>query len=147
MIYSQSTVYSIEALGFLASLPAGKSVKVKELASALSIPEHFLGKILSLLVKKKFIKSSKGPTGGFTLAVDPENMTLYRILATLDSLTNLEDECVMGLNECSEKNPCALHEIWIKFKTDAILTAQKLTLKELSQIVIAKLPETEKRTR
>ena len=143
MIYSQSTVYALEALGYIASLPPRKSVTVKSLAAKFSIPEHYLGKVLTQLVKKKFIKSTKGPTGGFTLAVDSENVTLYRILATLDGLTSLEDECVMGLYECSEQNSCALHKVWMKFKSDAILTAQKLTLKELSKIVIAKLPKIE----
>lgn len=139
MIYSQSTLYAVEALGYMASLPEGQLVKVKELASVLEMPEHFLGKVLSQLVKKKFISSVKGPTGGFSLVVDPGNVTLYRILAALDSLQGLEDNCVMGLKKCSPEEPCALHDIWVNFREEAVGRAQKLTLSEFSKIVMAKL--------
>ena len=139
MIYSQSTVYAVEALGYIASLPQGEAVKAKDIDALVNIPEHFLGKVLSQLVKKKFISSTKGPTGGFTLLVNPNSITLYRILASLDALSNLEDECVMGLKECSNVHPCAFHENWIKFREEAIIRAQKLTLTELSEIVMAKL--------
>ena len=141
MIYSQATTYSLEALAYLASAPAGTTIKVRDLAQTLSIPEYFLGKILSQLVKRNFVKSSKGPTGGFSLAVDPEKITLYRILATIDSLAILEEHCVMGLKKCSDSAPCALHESWNKFKKEAIKRSQELTLKELSKIIIAKLSD------
>jgi Rrf2 family protein len=139
LIYSQSTVYAVEALGYMTSLPAGKAVKAKDIAARLNIPEHFLGKVLSQLVKKKFISSTKGPTGGFSLLVNPSSITLYRILASLDALANLEDECVMGLKECSNEHPCAFHDRWTVFREEAIARAQRLTLTELSEIVMAKL--------
>ncbi len=123
----------------MASLPPETIVKVKELAKKLKIPEHFLGKVLSLLVKKKFVSSTKGPTGGFTLEADPDKLTLYRILASLDSLEGLEDNCIMGLAACTPEHPCALHDTWITFRDDAIMRAQKLTLTQLSEIVMIKL--------
>lgn len=138
MLYQQSTAYAIEALGFLAAMPAGASMKVRELAEQLGIPEQYLAKVLSQLVRKKFVKSSKGPTGGFSLAVDPHNVTLYRIMAAMDSLTALEDECVMGLRFCSNAAPCAFHHDWLKFKASVVANAQTLTLAELSKIVLAK---------
>ncbi len=139
MIYSQATTYSLEALAFLASAPKDATIKVRDLAKTLSIPEYFLGKLLSQLVKKRFVKSSKGPTGGFSLAVDPSKITLYRILAAIDSLTVLEEQCVMGLKKCTDETPCALHDSWVRFKKDAIKKSQELTLTELSKIIIAKL--------
>ncbi len=146
MIYSQSIIYALQALGYMASLPPTSSVKVKELASALDIPEHFLGKVLSHLVKRKFISSTKGPTGGFSLEVDPSRVTLYRIMAALDALTTLEDKCVMGLKECSATTPCAFHDNWTRFKDDTVEKAQRLTLEDLSRIVLAKLSPPEEVT-
>jgi Rrf2 family protein len=138
MLYPQSTAYAIEALGYLATLPMGTTVKVREMAQALDIPEQYLAKVLSQLVRKKFVSSTKGPTGGFSLAVEPGNVTLYRIMAAMDSLTSLEDECCMGLRSCSNATPCAFHEQWIRFKEQVVTKAQHLTLVELSQIVVAK---------
>lgn len=139
MIYSQPVIYALQALGYLASLPPTSSVKVKEMASTLDIPEHFLGKVLSHLVKRKFVSSAKGPTGGFSLEVDPSRVTLYRIMAALDALTTLEDKCVMGFKECTPSTPCAFHDNWTRFKDDTVEKAQRLTLVDLSRIVLAKL--------
>ena len=139
MLYPQSTAYAIEALGLLAALPPGKSIKVRELAQQLDIPEQYLAKVLSQLVRKKFVNSTKGPTGGFSLAVEPANVTLYRIMAALDSLSKLEDECCMGLRVCSPVTPCAFHDHWLKFKEQVIAKAQQLTLADLSRLVVGKL--------
>lgn len=139
MIYSQSTVYALEALGYIASLPPRTIVNVRDIATKLKIPEHFLGKVLSQLVKKKFISSTKGPTGGFTLNADPEKVTIYRILASLDSLEGIEDDCVMGLQSCTPERPCPLHDNWVKFRDEAVPRIQKLTLAQLSENVMAKL--------
>ncbi len=138
MIYPQSVVYAIEALGYLVSLPQDTSAKAKEISTALNIPEHFLGKVLTELVKKKFVASTKGPSGGFRLNVDPTKVTLYRVLAALDGLSRLEDDCVMGLDTCTSDAPCALHDQWQTFKETAVYKAQQLPLSELSKIVMAK---------
>lgn len=139
MLYQQSTAYAIEALGYLATLPPGETMKAKTLAQILDIPEPFLAKVLSQLVRKRFVSSSKGPNGGFALAVDPGSVTLYRIMAATDSLAALEDECVMGLHSCTSAAPCAFHESWVKFKERVVGQAQSLTILDISAIVVAKL--------
>jgi len=139
LIYPQATSYAIEALAFIAGLDPGTPVKTRQLSDILDIPEQYLGKVMTQLVKKKYINSSKGPTGGFELTVDPERVTLYRVIASLDSLTPLEEDCVMGLGKCSSDTPCAFHERWTKFKDQAIAEAQKLTLTDLSKILLNKM--------
>lgn len=138
MIYPQSIVYALEALGLLAALEPDRSIKVKEIAKSLDIPEHYLGKVLTLLVRKKFVSSNKGPTGGFQLSPKTRNMTVYRLLASLDGLIALEDNCVMGLKKCSNETPCLLHESWLAFKQDATVKFQTLTLEDLSKIIMMK---------
>jgi len=139
LIYPQATSYAIDALAFVAGLDAGTTIKTRELSEILDIPEQYLGKVMTQLVKKRYISSSKGPTGGFELAVDPEKVTLYRVIASLDSLTPLEEDCVMGLGKCSSETPCAFHERWTKFKDQVIGEAQKLTLTDLSKILLNKM--------
>lgn len=139
MIYPQATSYAIEALAFIAGLEPGTPVKTRQLSEVLDIPEQYLGKVMTQLVKKKYISSSKGPTGGFELTVDPERVTLYRVIASLDSLTPLEEDCVMGFGKCSSDTPCAFHDRWTKFKDQAIAEAQKLTLTDLSKILLNKM--------
>jgi len=139
MIYPQATAYAMEALAFLAGLENKASVKTRQLSEILNIPEQYLGKVMTQLVKKKYISSTKGPTGGFELAVDPGKVTLYRVMASMDSLTPLEEDCVMGLGKCSSETPCAFHDRWTKFKDQVISESQKLTLTDLSKILLNKM--------
>ena len=139
MIYPKATSYAIEALAFLAGLNTGTSVKTRQLSKILKIPEQYLGKVMTQLVKKKYINSSKGPTGGFELAIDPAKVTLYRLMASLDSLAPLEEDCVMGLGHCSAETSCAFHERWTKFKVQVVAEAQKLTLTDLSKVLLNKM--------
>ncbi|MCH8027693.1 MAG: Rrf2 family transcriptional regulator [candidate division Zixibacteria bacterium] len=139
MIYPQATAYAIEALAFMSGLDKGKAVKSRQLSKILDIPEQYLGKVMTQLVKKKYINSTKGPTSGFVLAVDHTKITFYRIMAALDSLTPLEEECVMGMRQCSAETPCAFHERWVKFKEQAISEAQNLTLDKFAGILLTKM--------
>jgi len=140
MIYHRQIVYSLEALGYLASRSDNRQVNVKELAEKLHIPRHFLGKVLTELVKKELVTSTKGPSGGFRLAVSAESISLYRILAVLGGLTKLESSCIMGTGVCKAHDPCALHELWLEFREKAVSKTQKLTLEEFSQTFTNKLP-------
>ena len=140
MIYHRQIVYSLEALGYLASRTDNKQVNVKELAEELHIPRHFLGKVLTELVKRELVTSTKGPSGGFRLAVSAESISLYRILAVLGGLTKLESTCIMGMGDCTAHDPCVLHELWLEFREKAVSKTQKLTLEEFSQTFTNKLP-------
>ena len=72
MIYSRSAEYAIRAFVHLAQVQEGKYAMVKNIAEQEDIPAHFLAKILQQLARKGLLRSSKGPTGGFALRVEPE---------------------------------------------------------------------------
>lgn len=139
MLFTQMISYAIEVLALLAAVPAEKAVTSRQLALVLQIPPQYLSKVMTHLVKKKFVTSATGPTGGFSLAIEPSKVTLYRIMASLDAVQTLEDECVMGLGKCSSATPCALHDGWTAFKQGAIEKAQQLTLNEISGVLLTKL--------
>lgn len=133
MIYHRQIIYSLEALGYLASQPADRFVNVKELARELNIPRHFLGKVLTDLVKKKLVSSIKGPSGGFRLAVNPENISIYQILTALGDQAKFENSCLMGMTKCTAHSPCPLHDLWLEFIEKAVTKTRKLTLENFSQ--------------
>lgn len=140
MIYHRQTIYSLEALGYLAIQPAYKFVNVKELARELNIPRHFLGKVLTDMAKKGLVSSIKGPSGGFRLAVSQESVSMYEILTILGAQSGFENSCIMGQSKCTKDAPCPLHELWSEFISKAISKTQKLTLAEFSQTFSNKLP-------
>jgi len=111
MIYSRSSEYAIRAFVHLAQVPDGKYAMVKQIAAEEEIPSHFLAKILQQLARKGLLRSSKGPTGGFTLRVPADEIRLVDIVEALDGLGEYQ-KCTSGLAECSDDMPCALHDSW-----------------------------------
>ncbi len=111
MIYSRSSEYAIRAFVHLAQVPEGKYAMVKQIAAEEEIPSHFLAKILQQLARKGLLRSSKGPTGGFSLRVPADEIRLVDIVEALDGLGEYQ-KCASGLAECSDDMPCALHDSW-----------------------------------
>ncbi len=115
MIYSRSAEYAIRAFVYLAGMPEGKFVMVKTIAQQTDIPTHFLAKILQQLARKGFLRSSKGPTGGFTLRMKPEDISLLKIVEAMDGLNDYQ-RCPGGLSECNAQAPCGMHDSWSELR-------------------------------
>jgi len=116
MIYSRSAEYAIRAFVHLAQVPDGKYAMVKNIAEQEEIPAHFLAKILQQLARKGLLRSSKGPTGGFALRVDPNEVHLIDIVEALDGLAPYQ-QCASGLSECSDEMPCSMHDSWVALRS------------------------------
>jgi Rrf2 family protein len=115
MIYSRSAEYAIRAFVNLATVPEGKYAMVKNIAAQEQIPAHFLAKILQQLARKGLLRSSKGPTGGFAMRMDPHDVTLLTIVEALDGLAPYQ-QCASGLAECNDDMPCPMHDSWIALR-------------------------------
>lgn len=81
--FSDASMLGIHALMYLAQY-RGERVQTKEIASYLGISENHLAKVLQNLVRNQLVHSVKGPGGGFSLAKDPQNITLKEIIEVID---------------------------------------------------------------
>lgn len=111
MIYSRSAEYAIRAFVHLADVPSGKYAMVKQIAATSDIPAHFLAKILQQLARKGFLRSSKGPTGGFCLRRPATDISLLEIVDAVDGLEDYQ-RCLGGMAECNDQMQCGLHDSW-----------------------------------
>lgn len=111
MIHSSACEYAIRAMTYVANFETGTRLLARDVSAHERIPGPFLGKIFQTLVRAGLLKSSKGPGGGFALARDPEEISLYDIYRAVDGDTYL-DACAVGLARCSDEMPCPLHERW-----------------------------------
>jgi Rrf2 family transcriptional regulator, iron-sulfur cluster assembly transcription factor len=134
---SNASKYAVKAMLFLV-LHTGKSKKigVKHLAKTLDVPEPFLAKILQQLVRNGLLSSVKGPNGGFYTSKSNTKNKICDILQTVDGHP-LFDKCFMGLEKCSESNPCPLHNIVVAFKDNLFEKFNKLTLAEFASDIDA----------
>ena len=113
-MFSKSYEHGIKAVLYIATQSLnGRRVKIPEIAEKTGNPEAFTAKILGTLSKENIIQSSKGPTGGFDIDIDKMKETkVIEIIYAIDG-DKIFTKCALGLNKCSDINPCPIHS---KFK-------------------------------
>jgi Rrf2 family protein len=119
MIYSRSSEYAIRGCVHLAALSPGEYAMVKNIAAEAGIPAHFLAKILQDLVRDGFLKSNKGPRGGFRLSQPAEEIPMLRIIEAVDGAGRYE-RCIGGSPECNDRAPCGMHDSWKTLRSSII---------------------------
>jgi Rrf2 family protein len=127
-MFSQTCKYAIRSMFFIAQRSVdGKYVGIKEVAAGLDAPQHFIAKILQDLTKRGFLDSAKGPNGGFLVNKEQGKRTLWDIVFALDG-GKISTACCLGLKDCSEKNPCPVHEEYksIRKKISTMLSTTKV---------------------
>ncbi|MBU0695940.1 MAG: Rrf2 family transcriptional regulator [Bacteroidetes bacterium] len=108
-IFSKTCEYAIRSVFFIAHKTAdGGRVGIKEIAKGISSPEPFLAKILQDLSRRGIVQSVKGPNGGFFMDKNTLKRPLADVVEAVDG-NNLFTGCGLGLEYCSESNPCPLH--------------------------------------
>lgn len=116
-IFSKTCEYAIRAVFYIAHKSAlGNKVGIKEIAAGVDSPELYLAKILQDLSRKGLISSAKGPNGGFYIDGSSLNRPLSDIVEAVDG-NGLFFGCALGLKQCSEVNPCPLHEEFKAIRT------------------------------
>jgi Rrf2 family protein len=138
VIFSKKCEYGMQAVLYLASQEKGTMVSAEDISKVLKIPREFISKILQSLRESGLISSSKGKSGGFSLAKPASRIKLIDVVSAIDGL-EMFDSCVLGFPECSPTHPCPVHNTWGPLRTQAydMLTSEtvdKLKEKTLSKI-------------
>jgi len=113
---SKSAEYAIRALVFI-QLQNQKNNRpgVIEIAREIEAPAAYAAKILQQISKRKLVNSMKGRGGGFFFTEEQENVTLFDIIQIMDG-DYIFHKCGFGLKNCSDSNPCPLHNEYKKVR-------------------------------
>lgn len=90
------------SLAFHAIVLIGRSdsiLNVQRIAEVTGASRHHLAKVLQRLAKDKFIKSIKGPSGGFVLNKSADKITLFDIYESIEGKV-VETGCPLDRNIC-----------------------------------------------
>jgi len=108
-IFSKTCEYAMRSVFFIAHrTAAGSRVGIKEISTGIDSPEPFLAKILQDLSRRGIVQSAKGPNGGFYMDAGALKRPLSDVVEAVDG-NSLFIGCGLGLEYCSEINPCPLH--------------------------------------
>jgi len=74
-------------------------LNVNVIAERSGFSKHHLAKVLQQLVKAGFLRSVRGPKGGFKLTKDPQDITFLEIYEEIEGKVIISD-CPMGYDSC-----------------------------------------------
>jgi len=115
MIYTKTGEYAIRAILFLARQPKDSLIMSSDIAKTEEIPTHYLAKILQRMAKYGYVDSFKGRGGGFKITELAKKSSILEIVERVEGpVINLK--CVTGLKECTDENPCPLHNEWAELR-------------------------------
>ena len=105
---------------------------IEEISKAIDSPKSFTAKILQALTKDDIVVSSvRGPNGGFFLTAKAKKLPVRSILQAMGEDEVLE-KCVLGLKQCSEVQPCPMHEQYKTIKKQLIKLFVSKTIGQLA---------------
>ena len=126
MILSKRSDYGMRILYELAVKPKDYH-SARKLADRHRVPEAFLRKILQDLRRAGIVEAQKGRTGGYRLALAPEEITVSRVLSALEGpMPKLA--CIVG-EDCEIDAGCPTAPLWRYL--------ERRIQEELSQLTLA----------
>jgi Rrf2 family iron-sulfur cluster assembly transcriptional regulator len=133
-MFSKSTEYALRAIIYLAQKSSvDHKIGITELSEAIDSPKSFTAKILQNLTRdNKLISSVTGPSGGFYLTDQAKKKSLLNVLNLLED-EGIITGCILGLKECSEKNPCPMHSEYKKIKPQLLSMLDDKTILQLAK--------------
>ena len=114
MLLPQTAEYALRAVIHIAAcerLVPGALVRVPDIARAVDVPRNYLSKTLHQLARAGVLASSRGPAGGFRLAVPADALTFARIVGVFAEQPH-GHRCLLGGGPCGTNPGCPVHASW-----------------------------------
>ena len=127
---SKTGLHAVRAMVALAKLPDGSYGGAARIAQEIGAPQNYLGKLLKALAEEGLVESQKGLGGGFRLARNPQEISLLDVIEPIEHISRWSG-CILGRPECSDGDPCAIHNRWKAVRDAYLRMLQRTTIAEL----------------
>jgi Rrf2 family protein len=132
MWISRRTDYATRAVLALA-LADGGPLKLDEIAETTEAPRSVLEQVMPSLVAAGVVRSVRGPSGGYRLNADPEELTLERVVRVFQGQ-------LAPIGYATRKNPdpappmveSSLKETWVEVRDATIEILGRTTFADLA---------------
>lgn len=129
--------YALRLMIDIAIYAKSRPISIRDIALRQNISDKYLEQIIATLNKAGYVKSARGPQGGYTLTKAPENYTVGMILrlteGSLAPVVCLEDE----VNQCERCDCCATLKVWKKMDDAIKGVVDSITLADLVEWQLA----------
>ena len=125
--------YAVQFLLALSALPVGQSLSLRLFTQNRNISFLFLQKIVRELKRVGFVDAQKGAHGGYFLCIDSKSISLKDVVEALEG-KYAAVACMKGKDNCPITQMCLSKNVLLRVQKDILLTMEKYTLFEMSQI-------------
>ena len=124
------TSYGIRAILQLAENHGKRPLQIKAIARQQDISVKYLEQVIAILKSAGFVRSIRGPKGGYVLAKPPNQIKLNDVFTALEGpITTVE--CTKDENYCSRAADCVTRQVWTEVQKAIINVLESLTLQNL----------------
>ncbi len=131
MVLSKSFGYALRGVLYVATMnDSKKKVRIHEMAERLSVPRHFLAKVMKRIVKEGILDAVRGSHGGFCINEKTLQTKLIKI-AEISGDNEGYTSCVLRLRKCNAKAPCPMHNQVEQLRSQWLSLLTTTTLNDL----------------
>jgi Rrf2 family protein len=103
---------------------------LKKISKEEEIPESYLAKIFQIFVQRGILDSKKGPNGGFYLVMDPNEISIGKIVDCLEGEINF-DRCPLQSVTCENSEDCAIFTTWVQHEEAKSEMLKSITIADI----------------
>lgn len=123
--------YAVTAMLDLALHDSDGPVTLAEISQRQDISLTYLEQLFSKLRRHEIIESARGPGGGYRLALDAYDITIAKIVFSVDEPIDLT-RCG-GQQNCQGDERCLTHDLWMELNRHVSDFLNGITLGDLIQ--------------
>ncbi len=102
--------YAVTAMFDIALHHDEGPVSLSDIAERQGISLSYLEQLFTNLRKQGLVKSTRGPGGGYSLAIDSEQIAIADVIEAVDE--NVDATRCGGSENCQNHQRCLTHELW-----------------------------------
>jgi Rrf2 family protein len=135
---SKRVEYALFAVQMMAHQPG--LVSAKEIAARFDISVTLVAKVLQLLVRAGYVRSSQGVQGGYALAVPPTQISIADIITAIEGGNPAIVSCQSSQeHECSVHSCCTIKEPLAVLQERIDETFRSMSVAELARPTLVSL--------
>jgi Rrf2 family transcriptional regulator, iron-sulfur cluster assembly transcription factor len=130
-IVRRNTDYAIRAMVALAGSYGIGLLSSRMISDKQGIPYQLTCKLMQSLSRKKLVKSSMGPQGGFCLSRKPSQISLLNIIEAVQAPLSV-NRCLLSKDRCPRKKTCPVRPKLLDLQEYIGSYLEKITLDKLA---------------
>jgi Rrf2 family protein len=116
--FSEASFIALHGMVIVAQAKKDELINVIHISEKLNSSKHHVAKVMQRLVKDGFLNSHRGPSGGFTIKMKPDEITLLDLYESIEGKIDIGD-CPLD-NPVCKFDKCIFNNVTRKMTEDFV---------------------------